>query len=400
MGANVNTTKDPRSEPRGKSKTPKTEPFSAIVPVEESTRDAELRRQMLEYNMRDIGSVVAEINLEEQGSESWSEGEDDDEDDGSNYGEEEKDDSDDYRGDEKNSQHGSDTDEDEDEDQFGRSTRRVLDDKYVKEMQALEKKLNSMTLRNIGPESRVSKLLQVDLENEKVDRNKQNNNAQKDAKAPSTKEVRFASELDIQDSSSPASSRIIDSHSSKKRPLQSPRNEQVVSGESSKALQSTKVSRFKNERIGLAADDSKLSNRPTATSPGTGSKGTMSAAGVEKRLPKPKSTSAFESIVSSPPQPPSGPHAATVIERPYSSTSTKAPIEPDDLDPSLLQQQVATEYHSMRNRMIQRQGGFLASAAEEANHGRIELEDGEERKVSRFKAAKLRMGSGTAGGMS
>lgn len=386
MRANVNPTIGSGLDARSNSKAPRAEPFSAIVPAEESPRDAELRRQMIQYNMRDVGSVVAEIDVEEEGSESWSEGteadddEDDEEEDNDYYGEEEEE-----------SQNGSSTDEDEDK--FGRSKRRVLDDKYVKEMLALEKKLKSTTLRNIGPESRVSKSVKVDLKNEEVDRNEQKNKAHQDAKIPPAKEVRFASKLDIQDSSSPATSQGLDTHSGKnrRRPFESPINERAPSGEPSKAPQSTKkVSLFKHGRNGLSADDSKLSGHPASTLAGEGSKALMGSIGIERSLAESTSTPAV-AIQSSPPKPPSGPHAAKVIERPYSSTSTTAPPEPDDLDPSLLQQQVASEYHNMRNRMIQRQGGFLASAEEEANDGAVELEDGGERKVSRFKAAKLRM---------
>lgn len=356
------------------------------MPTEESSEDARLRWQMIQYNMRDVGSVVAEIDLEDEDSEPWSEeGEEEDE----------EEDGDDNYGEEEDSQHGNSTDEDEDEDEFGRSKRRVLDDKYLKEMLALEKKLNSVTLRNIGSKPKASKSVKVGLKNEDLDRKQQNNNAHQDEKILPTKEVRFASKLDIQDSSSPATSQIVDSQSDKirKRSFQSPANERAPSGEPSKAPQSAKsVSRFKNERTGLSAEDTKLCSRPLATVPVTSSEAPMSSTGIKRSLHTAQATTADASIPLSPPQPPSGPHAATIIERPYSSTSTTAPPEPDDLDPSLLQQQVATEYHNMRNRMIQRQGGFLTSAVEEANDGRMELEEGGERKVSRFKAAKLRMG--------
>ena len=341
---------------------------------------------MIQYNMRDVGSLVAEIDLEDEDSEPWSEEgeEDDEEEDGDdNHGEEEED-----------SQHDHSTDEDEDE--FGRSKRRVLDDQYLKEMLALKKKLNSMTLRNIGSEPRASKSGQVGLKNEDLDRKEQNNNAHQVAKILPTKEVRFASKLDIQDSSSPSTSQTVDSQSDKirRRSFQSRVNERTPSGEPSKAPQNAKsVSRFKNERTVLSAEDTKLCSGPLATVPVTSSEAPMSSTGIERSLHTAQSTAADASIPLSPPQPPSGPHAATIIERPYSSMSKAAPPEPDDLDPSLLQQQVATKYHNMRNRMIQRQGGFLTSAVEEANDGRVKLEEESgERKVSRFKAAKLRMG--------
>ncbi|MCJ1462986.1 hypothetical protein MMC07_001590 [Pseudocyphellaria aurata] len=380
MGENVNTGKGFGLEPRRNSEAPKADVFSAIVPTGESPKDAELRRQMIEYNMREIGSVVAEIDIEEEGSDSWSEGLKDEDDDEEDDGEEENSD---YGEEEDDSQPDGSTDEDEDA--FGRSKRRVLDNKYVKEMLALEKKLNSMTMRNTGPGSSRSKSAKVDVKDD------QNNDAHQDAKVP--KEVRFASKLDIQDQSSPASSQTLDSHSGSSgiRPLQAPITERAPSGEPRVPQSTKRVSRFKNARSGSSAEDSKV-NSPAATSPGTGLKAPTSSADAVKGDRTTKNTPAVTPVPSSSPQPPSGAHASTIIERPYSSTSSTAPTEPDNLDSALLQQQVTTEYHNMRNRMIQRQGGFLASAAEEANDGRVELdEEGGEKKVSRFKAAKLRM---------
>jgi len=65
-----------------------------------------------------------------------------------------------------------------------------------------------------------------------------------------------------------------------------------------------------------------------------------------------------------------------------------APIsDPDELDPALLQQEVATEYYRVRNRMIQKQGGFKNQ--EDEDH-RVEFdEEGRPKKVSRFKAARF-----------
>lgn len=386
MGANVNTGKGSGLGTRGNLESPKPVTFSAIVPPDESPKDAELRRQMIEYNMRDIGSVVAEIDIEEEGSDSWSDGLNDEDDD---EGDDEEEDNDNYGDEEDDSQHDGSTDEDEDT--FGRSKRRVLNDKYMKEMLSLEKKLNSMTLQNIGPGSSVSKSAKVDVKDEEMDRNDQNNDAHQDAKIP--EEVRFASKLDIQDSSSPATSQILDSHSGKSgsHPFQVPITERAPSGEPKVPQSTKKASRFKNARSGLLAEDSKFNRRPATTTPSTGSKAPTSSAGVVEGLRTPTTTPAVASVPSSSPQPPSGAHSATIVERPYSSTSSTAPTEPDDLDSALLQQQVATEYHIMRNRMIHRQGGFLASAAEEANDGRVDLEEEGEKKVSRFKAAKVRM---------
>ena len=92
-------------------------------------------------------------------------------------------------------------------------------------------------------------------------------------------------------------------------------------------------------------------------------------------------------------QVPTGPvnrtYAANVLERPYSPTANSSTaVGPDELDSALLYQQVATEYHHMRNRMIHRQGGFLATDEEKAEIPLTE-EEGGAPKISRFKAARL-----------
>lgn len=84
-------------------------------------------------------------------------------------------------------------------------------------------------------------------------------------------------------------------------------------------------------------------------------------------------------------------HAPTIIERPYSASSpSSAAVGPDEFDPALVRQEVSTEYHRMRNRMIQKQGGFMANP-EDDESGEVpsaEIEGGR-KKISRFKAARL-----------
>ncbi|RKF57302.1 putative udp-galactose transporter like protein [Erysiphe neolycopersici] len=74
--------------------------------------------------------------------------------------------------------------------------------------------------------------------------------------------------------------------------------------------------------------------------------------------------------------------APTIIERP-----SKLINEPDEMDPDLLRQEVATEYYKIRNMMIQRQGGFTKENESE----RVEFteEEGGPKKISRFKAARV-----------
>ena len=100
-------------------------PVSTIIPQGESFDDAELRRQMIKYNMEDVGAVVAEMDIDDDESNAWLEVDrDEGQDDSSN---------------------------EEDEDSFGRTKRRVISDDYRKEMEALEQKLNGKFTPNVGP---------------------------------------------------------------------------------------------------------------------------------------------------------------------------------------------------------------------------------------------------------
>ncbi|KAK3383716.1 Prefoldin subunit-domain-containing protein, partial [Lasiosphaeria ovina] len=105
----------------------------AVIPDNESAEDSELRRQMLQYGMSEIGPVVAELELDD--------GTPDDEED------EDWDDEDDDEGD--------DEDDDEDEDELGRSKHSVITSGYIKRMQELEKRLGVKSAFTVeGPESR------------------------------------------------------------------------------------------------------------------------------------------------------------------------------------------------------------------------------------------------------
>ena len=68
-----------------------------------------------------------------------------------------------------------------------------------------------------------------------------------------------------------------------------------------------------------------------------------------------------------------------------------APTEPDDFDPAILQQEIRTEYYRTRNRMIQKQGGFMKNDEEENGIIPFSEEEGGPKKMSRFKAARLAM---------
>lgn len=303
------------------------EPFSAVMPMEDSPTDALLRRQMIQYNMEDMSAVVAEIDLDDEGSDSWTE----------EAGDEDYDS----------------ISDDEDEDKFGRTKRQVVDDKYRMEMLALEKKLNAKAIHNMGPESSLPESIKKEIGAELMDRENE----------------------DICPEPAPSPSLNTSQGLKDVRP-KSPTAENSSNQFSQLPQTAKRVSRFKSTQNGSSREDYKPSSAPV---PATSTKAPISSTIVERSIQ-----------ASTTPPNPSG---TFILERPFTPSRSTTATELDELDPALLQKQVATEYHHMRNRMIQRQGGFSASAEEEALGGRMRLEEEEEggRKVSRFKAARLRM---------
>lgn len=96
-------------------------PFEAVIPENESPGDAALRRQMIDYNMGEVGAIVAELDFDEDDTP--------------------------YSDDESELNDNESSSAEEDEDKFGRTKRRVLSDEYLAEMQRLEQRM-----KNIGPD--------------------------------------------------------------------------------------------------------------------------------------------------------------------------------------------------------------------------------------------------------
>lgn len=340
--------------------------LSPVVPTGDSPEDALLRHQMLKYNMEDVGAVVAEIDLEDEAD--WSDEGDED------Y--------DEVIGDE------DDEEGNDDEDEFGRTKRRVIDDRYRMGMLELERKLSQKTMQSSERDS-------GDFNKRKIVNEVVYDGEHANRPDPSLiDQSLFNIESETQDSPS------FDASQSLRAGQPQPQRVETFTKQLSDSPQSTKkVSRFKASRKAVSAED-----KITPFTPPTSALKALVASNIVERpvlKPSPRlvvtqpNTSVVSSIVEKPPLPIS-PAGATITEsNPYTPStrekkSSAIAVEPDGLDPSLLQQQVATEYHRMRNRMIQRQGGFLASAEEESSGGVVRLdEEGGEKKVSRFKAARL-----------
>ncbi|KAF2634001.1 hypothetical protein BU25DRAFT_405829 [Macroventuria anomochaeta] len=309
-----------------------------IIPQGESPEDAELRRQMLQYGLSEVGQVVAELDLDHPTAE-YSDFDDDDEDD---------------------------DEEEEEEDEYGRSTRPAVTDDYRQQMLELERKLNARMLENVGPRSEdddtVEQAESVRLL--KVQRDDKFDDTMSAAKPKTAgsqsgkKGVRFADDLDISATPQPVRAPEASSTSSKPAPTMSDvvveRPAQPFQAPTA-PLQSAKVSRFK-------------SSRATPQPP--------------RMLPNPQ--------IYEPPPVPAGPAgrplANTVVEHIPSSSE---PAAPDEFDAAVLNREIQAEYHKARNRFIQQQGGFKPTEEDQASPI-VEERNGKTKKVSRFMAAKLR----------
>ena len=299
---------------------------SAKIPSNESPEDAALRSQMLKYNMDQVGSVVAEIDLEETNSEgSYSNGEDGDEYDTLS---------------EKTSTPAEEEEDDDDEDDHGRSTKKMLSDQYVHEMEALQKQLRATSMKNVGPKISNANDLDVILAAEAA--------MNGDAKAL----VGETANARIMDHPEDETKAVEDRTVTSRNPL-SPQSEK------------RKESRFKQARP-------TASPIPSASSP-------ISSAQQKSEIAKPKKphSDILERIP--PPQ--------TTL---YSNTSSPpAPAPPDEWDPAFIGRQLNEEYHRSRNNLIYQQGGFLQTEEEkQEDEDMYERNDGSGRKVSRFMAAR------------
>lgn len=304
-----------------------------VIPTDESLEDAALRREMLQYGMSEVGAVVAELDFEDDSD--WT-------------------DEGDYDRDESST---------DDEDEFGRSRGRVVDDEIRQQMIELEQRLGVRMMENIG-----KKASDYDVVREGIGRVTINGqepaaasedeseavakkSSQKDSSASSTKKsVRFSEELGISPAPKPPTSATLTTQK-KTAPVNDIIERTAPAQSSTPPQRKTKMSKFKSARTAALLEFSPAGDQ-TRTVP-TGPEGTtLAPVVVEHEIPQ-----------------------------------NAIPTEPDELDPHLLHQEVATEYHKMRNTMIQRQGGFVKE--EESEIVPFTEEEGGPKKMSRFKAARL-----------
>ena len=337
----------------------------------EIAETAETNRDNIDYALTEIGPIVAQLDVEEERSDMSLT---DDELENLSMGSDFDDDLDDEEG--------------ESEDEYGMTKRPFISDEYRRQMEELEKKLNSKAMHVVGPNPDLPADMEADLnrptpaeaarkaaiaraEAASVDASTTETTpatADKPSEK-SKKRVAFADSLDIapETTSTKTIEQSADTKSSSAAPL--PVSEAVLERSPATSTGPTsqkgpgpakKMSRFKSDRAGQSTHD-------TAAAP-----------------PSKSATNPMDSQMFS----------DTIVEQSLSAR-TPAP-DPEQIDETLQQQQLATEYHRLRTKMIQQQGGFVGDG-EADNYGEptaplemVDEETGEAKKVSRFKAARLK----------
>lgn len=359
-----------------------------VTDIDESLEDAQLRREMFQYGIDEVGAIVAELELDEDGSDvsfdedyAWA------------------------------------TDEDgEAEDEFGRS-RTELSEEYHKQMRELEEKLNARGMWNMGKDSQTF----PSEVREEVEAAAAAEDIQPDGVAESSskarkpkKRVAFADDLDIAPAEAPHIEQI---HTTARRTLPPKSDVAVLSDaivERTDRVQDTpptitaagppkKASRFKSARTGDTAAGTTPKPVPTNGAQLVDSHSAQNSAQKQAnavpsaslpalfpatpQTPKPFSTPILEPPGSSSvPQPPQGKTLAdTLVEREIAAGTAPAP-ELDDLDEEIHRREIATEFYKMRNHMIQQKGGFVNN--EEPEMVPLETEEPPKR-MSKFRAARM-----------
>jgi unconventional prefoldin RPB5 interactor 1 len=314
-----------------------------VLPEGESAEEAQARREMIDYNLNEVGHIVAELDLEDYDVDA------DDSASASDFTSSEHPDEDTPY-----TSGLSDTDSDE-EDEYGRS-RITLSQAFHSKMQDLQAKL----IGNLGPEAA-------------------------DVDRPADINPADARRLVIRDTESSTSS----SAPTTERRESAPKHVTFA------------------EALDVAPSDSMLAQTEPRTTTGDP---TIIGDAVERRsslshslprdTPRPASAVKFtrrlyDSETSQDEEEgPSGPPGQTIAdkltERPATKKKIAAPSS-DGSDPVMQRRELAEAYYSRRNNIIRQQGGFKADPDEDDELGELmEERDGKVKKVSRFKAARIR----------
>ena len=351
------STSDKQGRPPTMKEATKSSSEPSIVPpqADETPKEAQLRREMLEYSMNEVAAVVGEMSIEQvsEGELSEFDGEDLDDQDASLLDED---------------------DDEEDEDGYGRATGRLVAEDYRQQMLELERKLNAKAIFNAG--LRVSG---TELQTGQVSEGERKRKATKKV----AKGVRFAEQLDIQEapkpqptptsrhiSERPISTSIVERSFGSKTDATSsvhPPQPRKAGGESSLGVPKGTVQALRSSPANNVADGPLASLSSTSL--------TIPRQPHSQPVPVPE---ALQGDQQSPKK-----TVGDVLER-KPQASKRSSLGPNPLDEAVLHQEVAGELNRLRNHKIQQAGGFTSDVDEDE----MPLDD-KGRKMSRFKAARL-----------
>ena len=338
-----------------------------VIPEGESPEDAKLRREMLEYHLNEVGNVVAQMNLElDIDPDDYEE----DEDDSSSFHTTSE-----YLDDEDTPYTTGMSEDDDSEDEYGRSKRSQITPEYRKQMEELQEKL----IGNLGPAPRVDEVASTDQDVNPIDvrklviRDKRSSTSSassesSDKKHGSKKRVSFAQALDVAEAESPPL---------KAQKVEGGENAVPVAEtitERSTAMPHSLPRRLSNEG---ASQFKKLRAAPIT--------GTDSPADVGSDLDMEDAAT----IIDDPEPPTDAIIRNTLKERKPTRIGAAAPSL-DDPDHAAQRRELAAEYYRRRNDIIKQQGGFKSTDEDEELGELMEERDGKIKKVSRFKAARLK----------
>ena len=331
-----------------------------VIPEDESEEDAATRREMLNYHLNEVGHIVAEMNLEEGAGDGY---DDEDESATSDLA------SSQYQDEDTPYTSGLSDSENESEDEWGRTKRRVISDDYHRQMKDLEQRL----IGNIGPSPSEDAVADIDPNFDPADVRKlvirgnrgsqssaTSDNDKAEKKAAGKKRVSFAEALDVADEPAP--------------PPKAAKHEE---GENAAPIAETV-----SERSTSTATSSAPPSAPTPSKPSQFKQARFAAPAAEE-------STAMDIDTDRPTGPAGKIISDTLLER---TTPRQNAAPPSDEDPILQRRELAAEYYRRRNEMIRQQGGFKAAAEEDEDLGELmeETSDGKLKKVSRFRAARIR----------
>lgn len=318
-----------------------------VIPDDESPEDAELRREMLRYGMTEIAPIVAELEIAEEGDSEYEEAY-------SDYDE---------------------PDENEDEyDEDGRYKYRVVDENIHARMQELQAKLGFKSTRELMEEEES----RMEIEDAEPDSDKlldggigrisvqatgptkpslKTNDKTTESKS-ANKGVKFAQDLEIADA-----------------PIEPAEPKQTFVD----PMRTTII-----ERAPTTNPAPRANTTPKKLSRFKQAKNTAHVLPVRQPHPAPTHFLDANTDVRTAP---AGPEGKTITDAVLERDLPVEVKEPDEFDAALLHQEAAVEYNRMRNRMIQKEGGFIKEREEPIEYPEDVDEGG--KRLSRFKAARL-----------